>query len=70
MNKKDLAKKEKYQPTCEDCEHFDFDEELGEHVCGVGYALDEDDYRAVISSTKVCPYFKFYDEYKFVQTQN
>ena len=62
--------KKKYQPSCEDCEHYDFDEELGDHVCTVGYALDEDDYREVITNTRVCPYFKFYDEYKFVQTQN
>ena len=62
--------KKRLTPTCENCEHYDFDEELGENVCNVGYALDEDDYRQVLTNCKTCPYFKFYDEYKFVQTQN
>ena len=53
---------------CEDCEHYDADEN-GEYYCTVD--IDEDDAVSVrLSGAKSCPYFKFYDEYKSVQKQN
>ena len=53
---------------CDDCEHYDIDEN-GEYYCTA--ALDEDEAAAFrISGVKGCPYFKFYDEYKSVQKQN
>ncbi|MBQ0124790.1 MAG: hypothetical protein KBS59_00515 [Clostridiales bacterium] len=67
MKKSDSVKKH-VAARCEDCEHYDIDE-YGEYFCTVD--LDEDDevaFRA--GGAKVCPYFKFYDEYKSVQKQN
>lgn len=53
---------------CEDCEHYDVDEN-GEYYCSAD--IDEDDAVSVrATGAKACPYFKFYDEYKSVQKQN
>ena len=52
---------------CEDCEHYDADEN-GEYYCTVD--IDEDDAVGIRQAgAKACPYFKFYDEYKSVQKQ-
>lgn len=60
----------KKQPVgrCEDCEFYDYDEELDAYVCEV--SLDEDEMVAFMSrQTGRCPYFRFYDEYKSVHKQ-
>ena len=55
--------------SCDTCEYFDFDEDIGENVCTLD--LDEDEYRNyLLRDTKGCPYYKYYDEYKSVQKQN
>jgi len=52
---------------CETCAYHDTDE-YGE-FCSVN--LDEDELGSFYSSNKyVCPYYRFYDEYKMVQKQN
>ena len=62
-------KVKKLQPSCESCEHYDWDEELQEYVCMVD--MDEDDaYRFHTQTRFVCSYYKYYDEYKSVQKQN
>ncbi len=54
-------------PRCEDCLYYDTDED-GDYYCTV--SMDEDEEYAFRSTkTKVCPYFRFYDEYKSVQKQ-
>ena len=54
---------------CDDCVHFVYDEELDADVCDVD--LDEDDYlRFITADTDRCPYYKYFDEYKSVRTQN
>ena len=53
---------------CEDCEFYDYDEDLDAYVCQV--SLDEDEMVSFISgNTGRCPYFRFYDEYKSVHKQ-
>lgn len=55
--------------SCDDCLYFDFDEEWQEEICTLD--LDEDEWVRLISSRDaVCPYYRFYDEYKTVQKQN
>lgn len=62
---------QKKQPPagrCEDCEFYDYDEELDAYVCEV--SLDEDEMVSFMSgNTGRCPYFRFYDEYKSVHKQ-
>ena len=66
-HKKDNTKK----PTvgrCEDCEFYDYDEEMDAYVCQVN--LDEDEMISFISGqTGRCPYYRYYDEYKSVHKQ-
>ncbi len=53
---------------CEDCEFYDYDEELDAYVCDV--SLDEDEMAAFVAgNTGRCPYFRYYDEYKSVHKQ-
>lgn len=53
---------------CEECEFYDYDEELDAYVCQV--SLDEDEMISFISGqTGRCPYFRYYDEYKSVHKQ-
>ena len=53
---------------CEDCEFYDYDEELDAYVCDV--SLDEDEMISFLSgNTGRCPYFRYYDEYKSVHKQ-
>ena len=61
----------KKQPAtnCEQCAYNIYDEEYDSFVCSIN--LDEDEMlRFLGQSDYNCPYFKFYDEYKFVQKQN
>ncbi len=68
MNEKNTTKK-KMKSNCECCQYYDYDEEYDAYVCTLD--LDEDEMLRFMSSTnRDCPYFKFYDEYKFVQKQN
>ena len=53
---------------CEECEFYDFDEDLDAYVCQV--SLDEDEMISFVSGqTGRCPYFRYYDEYKSVHKQ-
>ena len=55
--------------TCETCLYFDYDEEWQEEICTMD--LDEDELERLASGRyATCPYYRFYDEYKFVQKQN
>ena len=59
----------KIKANCEYCEYFDYDEELDADVCTLNLDMDEM-VNFMTGQTRDCPYFKFYDEYKFVQKQN
>jgi hypothetical protein len=59
----------KIKANCEYCEYFDYDEELDANVCTLNLDMDEM-VNFMTGQTRDCPYFKFYDEYKFVQKQN
>ena len=58
------------KPTnCETCVYYDYDEDLDAYICTVN--LDEDELERLASGRYAsCPYYRFYDEYKFVQKQN
>ncbi|MBR3836900.1 MAG: hypothetical protein IKJ74_02030 [Clostridia bacterium] len=57
------------QANCETCMFFDYDEEWQEEVCTMD--LDEDELERLASGHySSCPYYRYYDEYKFVQKQN
>ncbi|MBR2479500.1 MAG: hypothetical protein IKB47_03745 [Clostridia bacterium] len=61
--------KKKMKSSCDFCQYYDYDEELDSYVCTLN--LDEDEMeKFMLYSNRDCPYFKFYDEYKFVQKQN
>jgi hypothetical protein len=59
----------KIKANCEYCEYFDYDEEMDANVCTLNLDMDEM-VNFMTGQTRDCPYFKFYDEYKFVQKQN
>jgi hypothetical protein len=68
MEKKDQKTKKPVVGRCEDCEFYDYDEELDAYVCQVN--LDEDEMISFISGqTGRCPYYRYYDEYKSVHKQ-
>jgi hypothetical protein len=71
QNQQKKPQKEQKKPTvgrCEDCEFYDYDEELDAYVCQVN--LDEDEMISFISGqTGRCPYYRYYDEYKSVHKQ-
>lgn len=53
---------------CEDCEFYDYDEDVEAYVCQVN--LDEDEMISFVSGqTGRCPYYRYYDEYKSVHKQ-
>lgn len=64
-------KNQPQKPTagrCEDCEFYDYDEELDAYVCT--QRLDEDEMIRFLSrNTAGCPFYRYYDEYKSVQKQ-
>ena len=62
-----MKKVNKSGNNCDTCEFYNWDEELGENVCTVN--LDEDEYYRMQHS-RVCPFYKYYNEYKSVQKQN
>jgi len=62
-------KPKKMKSNCECCQYYDYDEESDSYVCTLD--LDEDEMQNFMRYTnRDCHYFKFYDEYKFVQKQN
>ncbi len=71
MNAGNDKKKKKAQTatSCDDCVYYDYDEYTDDYSCQL--YLDEDEaVRFLSSDTSACPYYKFYDEYKFVRKQN
>ena len=55
--------------NCEECVHYDYDDEIEAYYCTMD--LDEDERVCFVQGqTKSCPYYRFYDEYKSVQKQN
>lgn len=58
----------KQATNCESCVFYDYDEDMESYVCTVN--LDQDDMgRFVSGTTRSCPYYRFYDEYKSVHKQ-
>lgn len=54
--------------NCEDCVFYDYDEDWDTYVCTMN--LDEDEMvRFLSGTTRACPYYRYYDEYKSVQKQ-
>ena len=55
---------------CENCMFFDYlDDEGSDKGCLV--SMDEDERSRLLGESRArCPYFRFYDEYKFVRKQN
>jgi len=55
--------------NCEDCVHYDYNEETDCYECNEN--LDEDELvRFLKGDSGNCPYYRYYDEYKFVRKQN
>ena len=58
----------KHPSNCESCEFYEYDEYTDSYSCNM--KLDEDDMASFLGgSTRSCPYYRFYDEYKSVQKQ-
>lgn len=66
----DKVKKERkaHETPCESCAFYDVIDEDGTYGCTVDF--DEDELYLLENSRGACPHYKFYDEYKFVRTQN
>lgn len=63
-----MAEKKIKASNCESCEFYDYDEEYEEYICTA--KLDQDEmYNFLSSTTRACPYYRFYDEYKSVHKQ-
>ncbi len=54
---------------CEDCENFDYDEELEDYVCVMDLDMDEYE-RFLLSDQTRCPYYRVRDDYRIVRKQN
>jgi len=55
--------------NCEDCVHYDYNEETETYECNE----DLDEYeivRFIKGDNGNCPYYRYYDEYKLVRKQN
>ena len=52
---------------CDTCEFYNWDENMQENVCTAN--RDEDEFYRMMTSRK-CPFYKYYNEYKSVQKQN
>ncbi len=69
MEKKEKPHKIQPPADCENCQYFDYDEEYDEYVCTI--SMDEDDaLRIMEHGARVCPYYRYYDEYTMVRKQN
>ena len=54
---------------CEECMNYAYDEEYEEYMCILD--IDEDEIARLMSfPERVCPYFRFGDEYTIVKKQN
>ena len=54
--------------NCEECVHYDYDDELEAYFCSMD--LDEDEMYAFLSGKDFgCPYFRNGDEYLVVRKQ-
>ena len=68
MQPKKTTPKKPTATRCEDCEFYDYDEELDAYVCDI--SLDEDEMISFLGgNTARCPYYRYYDEYKSVHKQ-
>ncbi len=68
MEQKKPTKKAPAATRCEDCEFYDYDEEMDAYVCDM--SLDEDEMVSFLAGhTGRCPYYRYYDEYKSVHKQ-
>ena len=67
---KSEQKKAPLEASCENCMYFDYpDDEESDKECVLN--MDQDDMSHLFSgAAQRCPYFRFWDEYKFVQKQN
>ena len=65
-----MKEKQPEVADCENCMYYDYsDDEDSAKECQM--SMDEDDLIRVLSSgDKRCPYFRYWDEYKFVRKQN
>ena len=55
--------------NCEDCVHYDYNELTDTYECNEN--LDEDELvRFLNGDSGICPYYRYFDEYKFVRKQN
>lgn len=64
-----MNKSKRKSTNCEDCVHYDYNEDSGSYECNQD--LDEDELiRFLKGDNASCPHFRFYDEYKFVRKQN
>lgn len=64
-----MADKNKVAASCENCLHYEWDDDMEAYICNVN--LDEDEQeRAMRRGKRECPYFVFYDEYLSVRKQN
>ncbi len=67
-NSKKIPQPKKVVGTCETCVFYDYDEDYDCYSCQVN--LDQDEMASFLGgSTRSCPYYRFYDEYKSVQKQ-
>ena len=58
----------KHKANCESCEFYKYDEYTDTYGCNL--SLDEDDMTDFLGgSTRECPYYRYYDEYKSVHKQ-
>ena len=63
-----LPSTKKRQSSCEECEYYDYDEDIDAYYCKM--SLDEDEMiRFISGKSSGCPYYKYYDEYKSVHKQ-
>ena len=54
--------------NCEECVHYDYDDEVDAWFCTMD--LDEDEMeRFIRGEFTQCPYFQFQDEYRIVRKQ-
>ncbi len=53
---------------CEECEFYSYDEETETYTCTQNLDMDEME-RFSYGSTRDCPYFRYYDEYKSTHRQ-
>jgi hypothetical protein len=53
---------------CEECEFYDYDEELDTYACAQNLDQDEME-KFLIRHTNDCPYFRYYEEYESTRRQ-